>query len=220
MPRKTAPRGTATQLDDISTILEATLSAATPAEAGRPPRPLPDEDNPGHRDPEPRGPDEEEEDVPLPDRYTPDEDEDEDRPPLDAPDRDIVPPAKPATAMQAPRPGAASPSPGQPIRYESRIRVLEAYRYPGSLKDAPPWVDRNWIGYADADDVERGIAAGPCLRVPHSDDVLICRIGDYVARQEVLMAPGVPGVVRIEVWPSNEFEKLFVPVAPGVSAAA
>jgi hypothetical protein len=99
-------------------------------------------------------------------------------------------------------------------RYEARITILDAFHYPGNLKGAPEWVDRNWVGYGD-DDPLRGITAGPCLRVPkHNvhEDVVLARIGDYVTRQEVRLAPNVPGDIRVEVWAREQFEKMFLPV--------
>lgn len=125
------------------------------------------------------------------------------------------PPIEPDEIVPPPR---RQPKPNTPYReiqgviYESRIRVLDAWQYPGNVPaSAPDWVDRNWIGWADFDNL-RDIPAGPCLRVPLvSGDLAICRAGDYVARQEVLMMPDFPGDVRIEVWPKLQFEKLFMP---------
>lgn len=100
-------------------------------------------------------------------------------------------------------------------RYESRITILDAFHYPGSFREAPDWVDRNWLGYAD-DDPVRGIVAGPALRVPTHNrhgDVVLARVGDYVTRQEVRLAPDVPGDIRVEVWAKEQFEKMFLPVS-------
>ena len=118
---------------------------------------------------------------------------------------EIIPPARHDPAPQ-PEPIG--------IIYESRIRVLDAWQYQGSVPaSAPEWIDRNWIGWADTDGL-RGLPAGPCLRVPLvTGDLGVCRIGDYVARQEVLMMPDFPGDVRIEVWPQQQFEKLFIPTS-------
>lgn len=100
-------------------------------------------------------------------------------------------------------------APGE-LRYESRIRVLEAYKYPGNLVTAPAWIDRNWVGYGDWDPV-RNIPAGPVLRVPtdHGVDVL-ARPGDYVVKQAVVLDGAKPPVIKIEVWAKEQFEKLFV----------
>jgi hypothetical protein len=102
------------------------------------------------------------------------------------------------------------------VRYESRIQIVDAWQYPGRLSPTTPgWIDRNWVGYAD-DDPIRGIAAGPCLRVPSSHDpseVVLARIGDYVCRQQVLTDDGGPPVIRTEVWAAEQFQRLFVAVA-------
>lgn len=100
------------------------------------------------------------------------------------------------------------------VHYEARIQILDAFQYPGALKGAPEWVDRNWIGYADEDPL-RQIEAGPCLRVPVQSGVTgICRIGDYVCRQSVTLFPGEPPEIRLEVWPRETFIKMFVPSRP------
>ena len=126
-------------------------------------------------------------------------------------------------SLPAPRtPGIIQAAPG--VRYESRIAIVDAWRYPGALATAPAWVDRNWVGYADHDPV-RGIEPGPCLRVPsHADpaQVVLARVGDYVCRESVTLDPpgsaGSPGSgprlpeIRIAVWPSDQFERLFMPV--------
>lgn len=108
-----------------------------------------------------------------------------------------------------------APAPGPILtRYESRIQIIDAYQYHGSVADAPAWVDRNWIGYCD-DDPVREIAAGPCLRVPltgaeSSGDVVLCRDGDYIAQQSVTLAPNSSPIIRIEVWNRDMFHKLFL----------
>lgn len=111
-------------------------------------------------------------------------------------------------------PGAGVPVSGRSragIRYESRIRVLEAFQYPGHLKDAPSWVDLNWVGYGDWDPL-RGIPPGPALRVPDvRGGVVLARPGDYVVKQSVKLAHGVPDDVVVEVWSREAFEKTFIP---------
>lgn len=98
-----------------------------------------------------------------------------------------------------------------PLRYESRIRVLEAFQYKGSLLEAPDWVDRNWMAHADFDPL-RNIEAGPALRVPSlKGDYSIVRPGDYVVRQEVVLAAGLDPDVQLECWPQESFERLFIP---------
>lgn len=139
----------------------------------------------------------------------PDDDGDQPDPAPDEPEDavlepdEIVPPPK-VTARRSEFPN---------VVYESRIRVLDAWQYHGNVPhDAPGWIDRNWIGWADVDTV-RNVEAGPCLRVPLlTGDIAVCRVGDYVARQEVLMLAEFPGDIRLEVWPQAQFEKLFLPV--------
>lgn len=101
--------------------------------------------------------------------------------------------------------------------YEARIQIVEAWVYPGTLVNAPAWVDRNWAGYGDDDHV-RGIPAGPCLRVPNAADphhelVVLARVGDIVARQAVTLAPGNVEL-RTEVWARDHFERMFVARPP------
>jgi hypothetical protein len=119
-------------------------------------------------------------------------------------DGDLLPP------LDAPQPN--QPPPGA-VRYESRIRVVEAWRYPGNLTGAPAWIDRNWIGFADFDDL-RKLEPGPCLRVPiHGDPYahVVCRVGDYMARQEVKLVPDLPGEIQVQVWEAEQFQRLFIP---------
>jgi hypothetical protein len=98
-------------------------------------------------------------------------------------------------------------------RYESRIRIVEAWQYHGQLAEAPSYVDRGWAAWGDWDE-ERKIEPGPALRVPmeHGRETeKMCRKGDYVVRQEVTIALGIAPDVRIEVWQKEEFEKFFLP---------
>jgi hypothetical protein len=99
------------------------------------------------------------------------------------------------------------------IRYEGRIRIVDAFQYTGQLDKAPRWVDRNWLAWGEHDPL-RSIDAGPALRVPlMSGQHAICRIGDYVVQQEVRLAPDQPGDVRTEVWAKDDFRKNFLPIA-------
>jgi len=105
--------------------------------------------------------------------------------------------------------------PGSEPRYESRIRILDAWQYTGSVATAPAYVDRNWIGYADDRDVARNLDPGPCLRVPLTPDpdertVTICRVGDYVVHEEIVGDDGRLNE-RVEVWEKNQFRRLFLP---------
>lgn len=101
-------------------------------------------------------------------------------------------------------------APTDNVTYESRIRILEAFRYPGSFRNAPDWIDRNWLGHGDWDPL-RQIEPGPALRVPVDSGVVLARIGDYICQQSVSIAPGVPDEVKLEVWPAETFQKLFLP---------
>jgi hypothetical protein len=124
----------------------------------------------------------------------------------------------PITGEVIPPSGRNDPAPHRrqgltigPIRYESRIRILEAYQYKGLLADAPDWVDRNWMAHGDYDPL-RNIEAGPALRVPTPrGDYALVRPGDYVVKQEVVLAPGLDPDVQLECWPQDSFERLFIP---------
>jgi hypothetical protein len=91
------------------------------------------------------------------------------------------------------------------IAYTSRIEVIEAFQYDGNLRDAPDFIDRNWVGWDTT----------PILRVPRPSnpdgEPAVCRIGDYVVRQSVTLLAGVPAEERLEVWPKADFERLFIP---------
>jgi hypothetical protein len=160
----------------------------------------------------------------------PDENADDD-------DETDLPAEPPGTAAASPSPppisGDLSPGrlpDGSTITFESRVTVIDAWKYPGSLKDAPDWVDRNWIGWADN---------RPALLVPtHPNTLVTSRLpdgsiatnspsiahpGDYIVRQKVRLAHDVSpsrlpdgsiadDQLKIEVWPADDFEKLFIPV--------
>lgn len=208
--------------DGVAISLEAMANAAGNAGDASAPRPPPGEPvNDPPRDPVPiPDPDPDQEDEPdLPDEDDPDvPDEDE---PTDETDAEVdellarddsfhfaEPPTHPA-------PAAARGT----VRYEARIQILDAWQYPGGLKDAPDWIDRNWVAYAADEDSLRNIPAGPCLRVPlASGEVAICRIGDFVAMQEIRLVADQPGDVRVEVWPQEQFFKLFMPVTTAMQA--
>jgi hypothetical protein len=108
------------------------------------------------------------------------------------------------------------------VTYESRIRVLDAWQYAGSVpRTAPVFIDRNWIGFADYDPV-RDLPASPVLRVPiegSGGTLAICRPGDFVVRQAVSMGDGMPDDVRVEVWEEQQFFKMFVPKYVHVDAS-
>jgi hypothetical protein len=98
------------------------------------------------------------------------------------------------------------------LSYQSRIRIVEAWRYPGSLRDAPPFIDPNWAAWGDPDD-DRGLTAGPALRIPARSPTgeKLARIGDYVVRQEVALTSELSGEIEVDVWPADQFERLFMP---------
>ena len=100
------------------------------------------------------------------------------------------------------------------VRYESRISINDAFQYRGTLTGAPDWIDRNWAGFGEYDPIRQN-GEGPCLRVPSSanpGEVVLCRVGDYVCRQSVLLDNGRPPQIRTEVWAAEQFERLFVGV--------
>ena len=126
-------------------------------------------------------------------------------------------PTAPRREKVADDPASGEIMPPGKVRYESRISIVDAFRYPGNLTNAPAWVDRNWVGFGDYDAI-RGIDEGPCLRVPSPADpneVVLARIGDYVCRQSVLLDNGRMPELRTEVWAAEQFERLFVGVAKG-----
>lgn len=119
---------------------------------------------------------------------------------------DVLPPSKP----------------GGDVRYESRIRVLDAWQYAGSVSTAPVYVNRNWIGYATEHDTVRKLEPGPCLRVPLDPDdpsvVVICRVGDYVVHEEIVGDEGDTSE-KIEVWEREQFRRLFLPKPKQVTSS-
>jgi hypothetical protein len=173
---------------------EEELEAATAA-AQKPGEPEPDT-------PEPLQPEPEEED---------DDEKTENGDDAEEADEEDVPADTPA---DPPGTAAVLPLPTQPaaarLTYENRIFIVDAWQYPGSLRDAPPWVDRNWAGYAADYDPLRQLEPGPCLRVPLLGGVVaIVRIGDYVVTQEVKFSDGLSDL-RLEVWEQQQFEKFFM----------
>jgi len=112
--------------------------------------------------------------------------------------------AETATGRPMPR-DPQHPTPTAHVAYTSRIEVIEAFQYDGSLKSAPDFIDRNWVGWDGT----------PILRVPHparpEGPPAVCHPGDYVVRQSVTLAPNVPAEERLEVWPKADFERLFIP---------
>lgn len=121
-------------------------------------------------------------------------------------------PGKFLEGASPPRHEPPMPSPPPPgpkvVRYEQRIRVLEAYRYDGRTAEAPEWIDRNWVVWDNGDDERR---PGPALAVPGQKHQ--CRVGDYIVRQAVRMSAETEDV-SVEVWRADEFERLFIPLPP------
>jgi hypothetical protein len=221
MPRSTARRiivaDTPEELDALTAVTEAgILAGANP----RPPANPPVETGPAPGEPEPPVIDPEDPDAPDPDedddntgplrRMPPEED------PLEQ-QQDLRRSLYDAQRHPTPRhqPVLDGQVMGRPLqRYESRITIVEAWQYPGPMTNAPEWVDKNWIGFA-GDDQVRGIPAGGCLRVPlhgRDGDVVLCRIGDYITQQEVKL-DARNSDLRIDVWPREHFQKMFMPAA-------
>lgn len=127
------------------------------------------------------------------------------------------PPPKVGSEYSAPVGDPSSPTPL--VTYRSRISVLQAWRYPGQLSQAPDFIDRSWTAWQDAD--LQGRPAGPALKVPVTrtisgptppDGFKFCRIGDYVVRQNVSLVDGLEPEEHLDVWPKDDFERLFMPV--------
>lgn len=182
-----------------------------------PPKRRPHEDEPDPNDPS--NPDE---------PFIPDPDGDEPKDPEDPqpaarlPDSTVAADnsttAAAASAPTNPKSSTPTPTP-QLTTYRSRIAVVEAWRYPGSLKEAPEFVDRSWAAYVNEDEILNK-PAGPALRVPvprsaispsPADGVKICRVGDYMVLQKVTLAEEIEPEQTLDVWPKEEFEKLFIP---------
>jgi hypothetical protein len=220
MARSTARRiivaDTPEELEALTAQAEVTAANVPrpPAEPPVEPGPAPTSPEPPVIDPNPEDPDEP--DVPEPDPETPEdplEQQQDLRRSLYEKQRYPTPRHQPALD------GQVMGKPQQ--RYESRITIIEAWQYPGPMKDAPEWVDKNWIGWA-GDDQLRGIPAGGCLRVPlhgRDGDVVLCRIGDYVTQQDVKIDDRTSDL-RIDVWPREHFQKMFIPSpnSPGPQA--
>lgn len=194
--------------------LASLLAAAAPGKPGR--GPAEPAEPPTEPVPDPEPPDE---DPPEPDEDPDEPDEDENGEPPSTPE-DGEPEKHRSGSLRSTESAIAHLPVHEgeivhdPVRYTSRITILDAWQYPGAVRDAPGWVDRNWVGWGDYDPL-RGIEPGPCLRVPLPWDptgaqVALVRVGDYVARQEVAIADGVVDI-RIEAWNRDHFEKMFIP---------
>ena len=162
---------------DTPEDVDALLAQLTPnsLKAQRPPEPEPipgGDDTPGTDRPDkPDLPEEDEEEIAEeeleedPDEDPDDEDVEEDRRRKSWEERPADPPgsatAEPVDVDKLPdfvtKPPKALDGEILPkhIHYESRIRILDAYQYPGFLKGAPEWVDGTGLAGAN------GI---PCVR--------------------------------------------------------
>ena len=238
MPRGTRPSKPKVFLSDeamrpedvLPPVPEFVAVGDVPLEAAR--QPIPD----GDHNSDPGRPQEDEPDdgddgefEPVPDEDIPDEDdetqspppaEEGDQPPAPASGKTAATPAPADRGSEAPAPVAAQPTApleAPVVTYRSRISVVEAWRYPGSLSSAPDFIDRSWTGWADEDQLI-GKPSGPALRVPvprsitYPEGMRLCRVGDYVVRQTVCLMDGVDSDVMVDVWPKEEFERMFMPV--------
>jgi len=230
-------------LEKLTTPLEAARQPGTVPPSERPDQPPPDdprrqapEEEPEQDDPEPGvGPRDPAEQPPD---EQPDEDDDEPGLPADPPhtanpsgdpaaqrlteyqknfmvlDQD---PSADTIVFEGEMTITPPPKPNpDATRYVSRIEILEAWQYPGGLANAPDWIDRNWTAYSTDVDPLRNIAPGPCLKIPLATDPssrALCRVGDYVALQQVQIDSGFADT-RIEVWARENFQKLFMPRNP------
>lgn len=97
--------------------------------------------------------------------------------------------------------------PPEGVVYRQRIQILEVYRYPGHLKQAPLWVDRNWIVFFTYDEAHPERKPGPGLRVPGVGDV---HTGDFLVQQEVALDETTSDV-RMAVYTPEEFFRWFIP---------
>jgi hypothetical protein len=236
MPRQSRPKvflsDEAVLPDDVLPSRLATPEVAGDPDEEQPYNPIPkrpgEGPDPSRRD-EPN-PDEPDEDDPNPDDVDGDEEDAENTPVPDAPatEQPANPPQSPAgsTAPTPPRLGSGYSAPvsassaSPTVTYRSRISVVEAWRYPGQLANAPDFIDRGWTAWADTD--LYGSPAGPALKVPVTrslsgptppDNYKMARVGDYVVRQMVTLVDGLDAEESLDVWPKEAFERLFMPIS-------
>jgi hypothetical protein len=93
-------------------------------------------------------------------------------------------------------------------KYVQRIDVLEAFQYVGTLKDAPPWIDRNWTSYAGYDEVTKE-EPGPALKVP---GLGLCRKNWFIVQQAVRLDEAGTQDVRLAIYRPDDFYKWFLPL--------
>lgn len=102
------------------------------------------------------------------------------------------------------------------VRYAARIEILQAYQFDARLHDAPEWIDRNWLAWADRDGNHE---AGPALDVlDGTRSVGTARKGDWVVRQTTTMddknSPTGLSTIHdhLAVISEHEFSRLYLPV--------
>ncbi len=93
-------------------------------------------------------------------------------------------------------------------KYIHRITIADAYQFDGRVQTAPPWIDRNWLSFDDKAMDETGV--GIVLDVPL---IGICRRGDYVVQQSVIMDETGYAVDRLAVYAKDDFERIFLAVS-------
>jgi hypothetical protein len=124
---------------------------------------------------------------------------------------DVAPPLEPTPEpvlrRRANLPQYVAPT----TRYVARILPLDVYKYPGYIaKNAPPWVDRNWVAYAPVDETRRPpLPAGPALNVPGAG---LCRVDWFIVREQVSVEAGLTHE-RIAVYEPEVFYNWFRPTA-------
>ena len=119
---------------------------------------------------------------------------------------DGSPPARQPAARPT-VPVVAPPSPSPSTQYVQRVTVTDAYRYDGRVQTAPAFIDRNWLSYDD--NARHEVGHGTVLAVP---GLGIVRVGDWIARTQVLDDGGATSVERLQIYPAGEFERLFMAV--------
>jgi len=168
---------------------EEELASISPLDQLTIPRPKPDDDIPTPPDPDDDDPNYDDDPDPVPDDH-----------------------GNPNRVPDVPERPAALADDVIVERYQSRIHIVDAWKYPGSLVKRPDFVDPGWASWAEYDDKTKR-PAGPALRVPTSGPQTekMCRKGDYVVRQLVTIDHSQPADAQVDVWTEAEFERLFIP---------
>lgn len=123
--------------------------------------------------------------------------------------------APPATATTPVRPKANSAHDARealagalaadPMAYRSRVTVAAAYRFDGRVREAPEYIDRNWISY------DATHPRGPALAVPGVGTV---KVGEWLVVQNVLNDDESVAFGEFKIYPDDQFRNLFMPSAP------